>query len=397
MLLCSSKKRWPAFGKLRCVGAALLCCAVVGLPITTHAAGFPGINRTIPGFGYYGIDTGYDSKFRVYGTVDGFVDQYHSENHSGGRLEGGAAWTNKLGVYWRQALSDDTVIEAIVEEGFNLNGKALDQNWKQIGSLRYAALTLRNRHWGKLDYGKTVNVATPAFADPFYATIGSPYTYLTGMPSGPGWLRLDVRPKHTLAYTSPRFNGFSAAAAMSFGFDDAAHSYDGETVRGKGVRVQYHSPSIIAMASYNDYLSDPWNNGTSFVQTHNIYKSASVFYDFGPLSSNLTWQRQEVRLAVTPTVDNWTWGVMLPVGERDLARLSLTYRDVDAPQRNATGISVGYDHFLREHLAVYARVSMIDNQKFSAMSYAGIPITPGIGDEVSSIAIGLYWHFGVGR
>jgi len=376
--------------------AAILSALCLALPAASAlAAGFPGVGRTISGMGYYNADTGYDSKFRVYGTVDGFADHYDSGDHSGARFEGGGAWTNKLGVYWRQALAEDTVLEALVEQGFNLNGTALDQHWRQIGALRYAVVTLRSKQWGKLEYGKTANVSAPTYADSFYAPLGSPYTFLTTAASGNGWHVLDSRPKHTLVYTTPSFSGFSVGTAMSFGFDRAASIHEGKTVRGKGVRLQYNSPTMIAVASYNDYLNNPWHNGSAFVQTHNIYKSASFFYDFGPFASNIAWQRQEVRLATTPAVDNWTWGLTVPVGQHHLARASLTHRQVDASQRDATGIQIGYDHFLKPNLALYTRLSMISNQDASQVSYALLPVDAG--EEVSSLMVGMYWHFGIGR
>jgi len=214
--------------------AAVLSALCLALPASTLAAGFPGVGRTISGIGYYNVDTGFDSKLRVYGTIDGFADHYDSTAHSGGRFEGGGAWTNKLGVYWRQNIAEDTVLEALLEEGFNLNGTALDQHWRQIGALRYAVVALRSKQWGKLEYGKTANVSAPTYADSFYAALGSPYTFLTSASSGQGWYVLDPRPKHSLVYTTPSFSGFSVGTAMSFGFDRAASINDGKTVRGKG-------------------------------------------------------------------------------------------------------------------------------------------------------------------
>jgi len=380
-------------GKRAVTVLTALCLA---LPTASSlAAGFPAVGRTISGIGYYNVDTGFDSKFRVYGTVDGFADHYDSGTHSGARFEGGGAWTNKLGLYWRQNVAEDTVLEALVEEGFNLNGTALDQHWRQIGALRYAVVALRSKQWGKLEYGKTPNVSAPTYADSFYAPLSSPYTFLTTAPSGQGWHALDSRPKHSLVYTTPSFSGFSVGTAMSLGFDRAASINNGKTVRGKGIRLQYNSPTMMAVASYNDYLNNPWHNGSGFVQTHNIYKSASFFYDFGPLSSSISWQRQEVRLATTPAVDNWTWGLAIPVGQTHLARASLTHRQVDASKGDATGIQMGYDHFLKSNLALYTRLSIISNQNASQVSYALLPVDAG--EEVSSIMVGMYWHFGIGR
>jgi hypothetical protein len=115
----------------------------LGLPAASLADGFPAINRIASGFGYYNIDKGFDDKLKVYGTVDGFVNYQESGHYSGFRVAGGAAWTNKLGLYMRKALNPDTVLEMDVEEGFNLNGQALDQHWKQVGALRLAVAALR--------------------------------------------------------------------------------------------------------------------------------------------------------------------------------------------------------------------------------------------------------------
>ncbi|MCP1604451.1 putative porin [Pseudomonas citronellolis] len=367
-----------------------LLAALLAAPFAAQAEGFPGIGRIASGFGYYNIDKGFDDKARVYGTLDVFSDYHDSGHHSGWRLEGGGAWTNKLGLYLRKALDEDTVLEADVEEGFNLNGQALEQHWKQVGALRLALVALRTRHYGKLEFGKTYNMSTPTYADPFLAVYGSPYTFLTLPPRGKGAYYLDVRPKHTLAYTTPSYHGFSLGSAMSFGFDDAASS--GRTVRGKGVSLQYRDSRLILLGSYNDYLSDPWDDGGRSRQTHNVFKSASAFYDFGPFSSNLTWQRQDVDYHGTPSMTAWTLGFMLPVGERDLARLVATRRNVDSGEQDATGVMLGYDHFLRPNLALYGRVALIDNQRQAAVSYAGIPVEQA-GDDPSSVAIGIYYHF----
>ena len=89
-------------------------------------------------------------------------------------------------------------------------------------------------------------MATPTYADPFLATYGSPYTYLALPAAGKGAYYLDLRPKHTLAYTSPTFSGFSLGTALSFGFDDAASA--GRTVRGGGARLQYRNSRVMLLS-----------------------------------------------------------------------------------------------------------------------------------------------------
>jgi predicted porin len=131
------------------------------VPVASQAEGFPSIARVASGFGYYNVDKGFDDKLKIYGTVDAFVNYQDSGHYSGFKVAGGAAWTNKLGLYMRKALDEDTVLEADVEEGFNLNGQALDEHWKQVGALRLAVVALRSRNYGKLEFGKTYGMGTP--------------------------------------------------------------------------------------------------------------------------------------------------------------------------------------------------------------------------------------------
>jgi len=360
----------------------------LGLPLASEAEGFPAIGRVASGFGYYNVDKGYDDTFKLYGTLDAFVNYQDSGHYSGYKLAGGGAWTNKLGLYMRKALGPDTVLEVDVEEGFNVNGQAFSQHWKQIGGLRLAVVALRSRDYGKLEFGKTYGMGTPTYADPFLATYGSPYTYLTSPPAGNGAFYLDMRPKHTLAYTTPKFAGFSVGSAVSFGFNDTASS--GKTVRGKGVSVQYGNARWILLGSFNDYLSDPW--GADNRQTHNYFKSASVFHDFGPVAGSLTWQRQDVANRATPSMQAWTVGLSAPVGKADVARLALVKRDIEFGDKDAYGMMLGYDHFLRPQWAIYGRLALIANRPGSAISYAGIPLEQ-VGDDPQNVAIGMYYHF----
>ncbi|NWL45064.1 porin [Pseudomonas hunanensis] len=362
----------------------------VGLPATGLAEGFPAIGRVASGFGYYNVDKGFDDKLKVYGTLDAFVNYQDSDHHSGYRLAGGGAWTNKLGLYMRKAVDADTVLELDVEEGFNLNRDTLGEHWKQVGTLRLAVAALRTREYGKLEFGKTYGMGPPTFADPFLAVYGSPYTYLTAPPAGKGAYYLDLRPKHTLAYTTPKFAGLSLGSAVSFGFDDAASS--GRTVRGKGVSVQYADASWILLASYNDYLSDPWNDNGNQRQTHNYLKAASLFHDFGPLATSLSWQRQDVDYPGTPSMTAWSVGVSAPVGKADVARLSLVKREIDAGDKDAFGVMLGYDHFLRPNWAVYGRLAFIRNRPDASVTYAGIRVNEP-GDDPQNVSIGMYYHF----
>jgi predicted porin len=368
----------------------LLMIQGVCLAAQAQAEGFPTLGRIAPGFGYYGVDNGFDDKLKVYGTVDAFASYHDSQHHSGFRLAGGGAWTNKVGLYARKGLNPDTVLELDVEEGFNVNGKALEGSWDTIGTLRLATVALRSRTLGKLEFGKTYSMGTPTYADPFLATYGSPYTYLALPAAGKGAYYLDLRPKHTLAYTSPTLNGFSIGTALSFGFDDAASQ--GRTVRGGGARLQYRNSRVMLLASYNLYYSDPWDDAGTSRQTANYYKSLSAFYDFGPLATSLTWQRQDVDQAGTPSTTLYTFGVMAPVGERDVLRLAVMQREVTAREKDAAGVMVGYDHFINPRWAIYGRLGLIANQRASSVTYAGTPVDQ-VGDNPSNVSLGMYYHF----
>lgn len=372
--------------------AASLAVFAQGLaPVpAAQADGFPGIAMIAPGFGYYAIDSGFDSKLKAYGTLDAFAS-YHDSGHSTGtQLGGGGAWTNKLGVYARMPVATDTVLEMDVEEGFNVNGNTVGQDWSSIGALRLAVAALRSREYGKLEVGKTYGMGTPTYADPFLASYGSPYTYLALPAAGKGAYYLDLRPKHTVAYTTPTFHGWSAAGAASFGLDD--HASEGRTLRGGGAKVQYTDKRLILLASFNRYLSDPWDDNGTLKQTANYYKSLSAFYDFGPFSSSLTWQRQDVDYSASPSTTVVTAGFIMPLGKRDLTRLVLVKRSVEFGGKDAYGAMVGYDHFFTPRLATYVHLGMISNQRNSAVTYAGTPVEQ-TGDDPQNLSVGVYYHF----
>lgn len=355
-----------------------------------QADGFPGIAMIAPGFGYYSIDNGFDSKLKVYGTLDAFVS-YHDSGHSSGTQVGGAgAWTNKLGVYARTPVATDTVLETDVEEGFNLNGNTVGQDWSSIGTLRLAVMALRSKEYGKLEFGKTYGMGTPTFADPFLASYGSPYTYLSVPAAGKGAYYLDLRPKHTVAYTTPSFHGLTLGTAASFGLDD--HASEGRTLRGGGAKLQYTNNRVILLASFNRYLSDPWEDGGQLKQTANYYKSLSAFYDFGPISTSLTWQRQDVDEAGSPSTTVVTAGFIMPLGKRDLTRLVLVKRTVEFGSKDAYGAMIGYDHFFTPRLATYVHVGMISNQRNSSVTYEGTPVEKP-GDDPQNLTVGVYYHF----
>ncbi len=52
------------------------------LAAQAQAEGFPTLGRIAPGFGYYGVDYGFDDKLKVYGTVDAFASYHDSQHHS---------------------------------------------------------------------------------------------------------------------------------------------------------------------------------------------------------------------------------------------------------------------------------------------------------------------------
>lgn len=128
------------------------------------------------------------------------------------------------------------------------------------------------------------------------------------------------------------------------------------------------------------------------MQTHNYFKSTTLFYDFGPVSADLNWQRQTVDHPTTPTMTAITLGMVAPVGKADVARLVWVHRHLSADEQDATGAMLGYDHFINRHWAIYGRLGAIKNQPKAYVSYAGIPLEQG-GDDPQNLAIGTYYHF----
>ncbi|MDR3592713.1 MAG: porin, partial [Negativicutes bacterium] len=171
MALLTSSSWRPLFG------GTLLSFGLMSSGVV-DADGFPALQMLAPGLGPYTFDTPKVDTFKVYGTLDGYVDTYNSGNTSGTRFAGGGAWTNKIGLFFRKNLNDDLSLLGVVEEGFNFDDGALSHNsiWVDVGRLRLATLALESKTWGKLEVGKTYSMSAPAFVDPFLAPAKeSPY------------------------------------------------------------------------------------------------------------------------------------------------------------------------------------------------------------------------------
>ncbi|MDD2068663.1 porin [Pseudomonas putida] len=356
------------------------------------AAGFPGLAMTAAGWGPLVTDKGYASKVQVYGTLDAYVDTYDSGGRSGTRFAGGGVWTNKIGVFARLGLSEDTALVADIEEGFNFDGDALSHNstWQDVGRLRLAMVGVRSKQWGSLDLGKSFGVTAPTMLDPFYGPAKlSPHTSLSAPVATPGANYADIRPKHSIVYTTPRWHNWSIASALTFNFDEAAHS--GRTVRGQAVRLDYFSPEVIFLAGIGRYWSNPYETADGKVQTANDYYFLNYSYDFGPISLSAAWQRQTIDTAIAPHLDVFTAGATMPVG-KDLVRAVLVNRKVEGKDNDAWGGMVGYDHFFTPQTAVYARLGLVVNQRRAGQTMAAIPLD-NADDTPQDLAIGMYHHF----
>jgi predicted porin len=386
MALLTSSSLRPLFG------GALLSFGLMSSGVV-DAEGFPALKMLAPGFGPYTFDTPKEDAFKVYGTLDGYVDTYNSGSTSGTRFAGGGAWTNKVGLFFRKSLNDDLSLLGVVEEGFNFDGNALSHNssWVDVGRLRLAALALESKTWGKLEVGKTYSMNAPAFVDPFLVVSKeSPYSSLSLPVHAPGSYALDLRPKNSLAYTTPKWHGLSLGSILSFGVDDATST--GRMIRGEGMRVNYWSPTLVLLGGYNRYWSDPFETpDSSHFQVRNDYYFVTGMYDFGPLSASLTWQQQDVKAVGVPQLNVITAGAMMPVGT-DLARAVLVSRQVQGSNNDAWGVMVGYDHFFTPQTAIYVRAGLVVNEPNAGQTLAAIPLGDR-GDTPQDLAVGVYHHF----
>ncbi|MDH4842264.1 porin [Pseudomonas sp. BN505] len=370
------------------------CLCFTALSLDVAAANFPGLQMTAPGWGPLATDTGHDSTLKFYGSVDAYIDTYDSGSRSGTRLAGGGAWTNKVGVFARTPVTDDMSVVIDIEEGFNFDGDALSRDnstWQDVGRLRLAMVGLRSKTWGKLDVGKTYGVTAPTMLDPFLGPAKlSPFSSLSFPVATAGSYYVDMRPKHTIVYTTPRFQGWSLSSALSFNYDSAASS--GREIRGGGMRLDYVTPTLMLISGYSRYWSDPYTNGRDReVQTANDYYFASLAYDLGPLSLSAAWQRQVVDTEVAPELNVVTLGAMLPVG-KDLARAVVVNRRVQGRDNDAWGFMVGYDHFFNPRTAVYVRAGLVVNQAEAGQTLAAIPLEDR-DDTPQDLAVGFYYHF----
>lgn len=344
----------------------------------------------------YGIvDYGYSYRFDRKKTNVPMFKQYDTASDSNSRFDSGISESNRLGFKGSEDLGNGLKFIFTLERGFNL-----DTGSDQSGFNRQAYIGLKSDKLGTLIGGK---IYTPYYnlvstLDPFKSGTVGTYNNVTRditnsvgtmIEQGSSMLGYDVgeissymaeitdplRVSNALAYTSPKWGGFSFNAAFSnnaLADDSPINNAANTTFYSIGLNLErpnylvglnYHH---IAMSTYQRYFGikkiDNVVLGGSyqFENFHNLKLSAFVNYNKTKLTEGTFILNKD---NVTQT--NYLLGAEIPFGKH-LVKGSFNYsHNSDKQFGKAYQIAVGYDYYFSKRTNFYAAYAYINNDKSS--------------------------------
>ena len=328
------------------------------------------------------------SNVTIYGIVDyGYAYRFDARNltktgptpNSSSQLNGGQAFTNRIGFKGTEDLGNGLKALFVLEQGFNL-----DTGTEQITGLAFARQSYAglSGNFGSVIGGR---MYTPYYnfvagLDPFVnGTVGRYANAFTLAPTVTGSsLTNPLRFDNAVAYTSPNFGGFSVTGAFSnnvVGQEASASNAANNTAYA--LFGQYADGPIYVGANYH-YIasgSNPVDSVINNVQNFSLGGS----YDFKVAKIMALWTWNEIdytgRMSnvSNATVNNYMLGATVPFGKW-VGKATYVYSDGNQTAGgDAQQFAVGLDYNLSKRSTIYTAYSYINNSdnRMSATGDAG--------------------------
>ncbi|WP_083684335.1 porin [Massilia putida] len=353
----------------------------------------------LPGF-YPGLIPKAGDAFKVYGSVDLYLDRLDAGGTTVNRMLSGGTWTSKLGFYGREELGGGTAVFFDLEAGLNAD----DGTLQQAGTLfnRQSTIAMTNPRYGTLQMGKQFGVGLQLYVDPFLGNAKiSPWAYLSGAADlGKGSSTVESRVNKSIVYMSPTIAGLSTQWLYAVKTD---RSQGGPATQNRGVNLTWVTTPgghrLYSVASFNQTWCDPKSGDPSQVTCTDTTvrtdaSGAALVYDMSKYVVSASYQ-----LIAPKRVGNYMARVSSLGGTARLGanlwKLSVVYRDTTQSRNHAFATTLGDEYFLSRLTALYFRYSLIRNGAKSAMTidYASGSPLPTAGARVSDLAVGMYHNF----
>jgi len=327
-------------------------------------------------YGIIDIGVGYE---RIRG--DGFHASRIGEVH-------GVASGSRVGLRGVEDLGDGLSAVFTLESGFAPTNGERQQGNRLFG--RQATLGLNSTTWGRVEFGRQINMASELFSaiDPFGTSYNA--ANLGTTLGATNTMRLD----NLVLYHSPVFNGFQLGVGYSFNADDTMDDSPGfataDNNRAVTAGLSYSNGPLFVAAAYDGLRSNAGAAGGQSDARLREY-SLGATYDFDVV---------KVAASVGQTLDGWYVGQTLAImpggSDRDFGyfkladgfRATSTMLGLTVPVSNSTAVftswqraapnnskltgdnktfnvyAVGATYTLSKRTNVYAYASYGDNYAF---------------------------------
>jgi len=347
------------------------------------------------------------SSVSIYGTVDAaFVSERGGAQGTVNKISSGTASASRIGFKGNEDLGNGLSALFLLESGFSVDTGAQDK----AGSLfnRQAYVGLSSKDAGTLTLGRQY---TPYYntlskiADPF--AVGYAGSAKNLFPS-------NTRTSNTVYYTTPKFNGFDADVAYTFG-EQADSNKSGRQIGASAgysngplnARLVYNlvnnqtsaastigsGRNLLAAANYDfvvakAYLAYGVNKGVN----SNVYNSGLSNTNFaanGGANTSSSSLNAYAYQAAAPSVDSTTFliGTTVPVGESGTVMASyIKANDKGIANADADQWALGYSYALSKRTSTYASYAKIKN-KNGAVYTVGGNSDAGSGDKAFNVGL----------
>ena len=223
-----------------------------------------------------------------------------------------------------------------------------------------------------------------------------------------GNLRFDERNANTVEYTSPKFNDFTASAALSLhegvvagypanitaGTPPVVTTKKGDSKKDKAydLALAYKAGSVDLTAAYERYEENAARGERDGIRLAAAYKLTPEL-NIAALAQLLKHDND------TANPDATVLGVAADYAltAKTTVRGQYLLRDVDATDANASLVAVGVEHRLAKPLRVYANFATVLNDKNSNLTPwqqgRSTNINGSTGEDASGLSLGLRYDF----
>lgn len=246
--------------------------------------------------------------------------------------------------------------------------------------------------WGTVVVGKhdTPYKLATGKLDPFSETVGD-YNTIVGDVNGAN--HFDLRTPNTVAYISPNWSGFSAAAAYtSFGAQQA-NGADSQANQGFSIMGMYDQGPLFVSLAYEEH-QDVGGAGSSLDRSA---VKVGAGFTMGAIKVGGVWESTDNDAVATGSRDAWWLTGSYAMGNNSFSAAWGQLDDSDGADDGSDMWALGWFNKLSKQTSIYVVYADLSNDPAGVnrlgMSGHGDIVVPAAGGDSSALSIGTIIDF----